>query len=294
VADASKFTISNYVVAYIDILGQQEALKKFPAVLNYDTDLNLLSQAMQETYVKIQEIRNYIKTFFEDKSKQKVGSAVSDRLSDKKRKDVERFEGEPIEFQHQGDYVVIYNKLNNYLGEPCVKPIWMMIGAIAGLLLDEFSKHTPIRGSIEIGVAADWDNFGIYGSAFFNAYKLERYVADYPRIVLGDEIFKYLSFWANNPKEDNVTKWNKELATRCLSIICKDRDDKLFLDFLSEKMSAFFGHVYDFSAPHICEQVLRGSEFAKQQYEHFKGKDPKLERRYKSLFDYYDNWQQNY
>ena len=71
----------------------------------------------------------------------------------------------------------------------------MMLGNCALAMLVHLGKGNPIRGAIEIGVAVDWKEFGIYGSALHSAYSLENSVAKYPRVIIGDELLKYLQLW---------------------------------------------------------------------------------------------------
>jgi hypothetical protein len=54
------------------------------------------------------------------------------------------------------------------------------------------SQGWPIRGGIELGLAMDIDNDDIYGPALARAYTLESKVAQYPRIVIGEELILYL------------------------------------------------------------------------------------------------------
>lgn len=54
------------------------------------------------------------------------------------------------------------------------------------------SKH-PMRGGIDVGLATEIGPEEIYGTALERGYLLERDVARYPRIVIGDELWKYLN-----------------------------------------------------------------------------------------------------
>jgi hypothetical protein len=282
--DNSQIYFRNYVVVYLDILGQTDALRKFPIILRKDADLNSLPNSFIETYGKAHKLRSDIKNYYEN-----FWAKVPEynNLSAQKRETIDRMKGNEIKFQPLSDAIVIYNKLNNSMEEVySIMPIYIMLGGSVMNLLSAFSNDIAIRGGMEIGVAADWEDFGIYGSALYNVIDLEKNVANYPRIVLGDEIMNCLEYWADNPKEDDLSRLNKKIADRCLSIIGEDGDGRPFIDFLSEKIPPFFENNYPIEK--FCLLTVKESEFIRREYERFKKeRNSKLTWRYKLLLDYF-------
>ena len=275
---------NNYVVVYLDILGQADALKTFPTILRKDADPNSLLKCFSETYGKAHILRSDIKSYYEYIQNQ---SAKYNNISVKHREATDRLKGNEIKFQPLSDAIVVYNKLNNSMDEMySIIPIYIMLGGSIMILLSAFSNEIAIRGGIEIGIAADWEDFGIYGSALYNAIDMEKNIANYPRIVLGDEIINCLEYWADNQKDDNLSILNKKKADQCLSIIGKDGDGRPFIDFLSEKVPPFFGNNYPIEK--FRELADKGTKFVKREYERFKKeKNSKLTWRYKLLLDYF-------
>lgn len=280
----SQIYFHNYVVIYLDILGQVDALKTFPTVLRKNADLNSLLKSFSETYGKAHKLRSDIKNYYG-----KFWDQIPkyDNLPIQQRETIDRMKGNEIKFQPLSDAIVVYNKLNNFMEEMySIMPIYIMLGGSIMNLLSAFSNKIAIRGGIEIGIAADWEDFGIYGSALYNAIDLEENIANYPRIVLGDEIINCLEHWADNQKEEPLCRLNKKIADRCLSIIGEDGDGRPFIDFRSENVPPFFENMYPIE--NFCLLSVKEEEFVKCEYERFKKeRNSKLTWRYKLLLDYF-------
>jgi hypothetical protein len=152
------------------------------------------------------------------------------------------------------------------------------------------SKVFPCGGGIEVGIAADWPEFGIYGSALYGAYDLGERIAQYPRIVIGEELRKYLSLWKEDTRSDPVCLLNRKLADKCWSIICEDQDGVPIVDFLSvDSICSLFGcKPGDQELQELKNAVAKGFEFVKAEHAKYKTeKNTKLAFRYALLLDYY-------
>lgn len=296
---SDKMMIFNYVVAYLDIMGQKDSLKQLPKVLLEDTDSKSYLPKIEETYGKTHQIRSLIKDYLKGMEDRIGHKSFYDNLSDEQRKNIEGMFS-PIEFRYFGDSVAVYSKLTNTGGMLSVNPIYQILIGMAINMMKGFSNHIVLRGGIDIGIAVEWEEFGIYGSALYSAYELESTIADYPRIVLGKELIDYLSYWKNNQGVDSVSRLNKQVANQCFSIISKDSDGRPIIDFLNENMQSLFGEterekIFNSLQPHVAN----GFDFIKKEYAHFekekdlnlsqleKEKYLKLSQRYKLLYDYY-------
>src|SRR5947209_11171441 len=90
------------------------------------------------------------------------------------------------------------------------------------------------RGGIDVGVGAEIEPGEIYGSALSRAVELESQVAQYPRIVIGDELMTYLIETTHLPGSDNTTRYIKGMAGKCLDLITADVDGRPILHYLGE------------------------------------------------------------
>jgi hypothetical protein len=95
------------------------------------------------------------------------------------------------------------------------------------------SKH-PLRGGIDVGLATEIGPAEIYGTALERAYLLESRVAKYPRLVIGDELWRYLNA-ALAQFESQTTPVSKAITAivkKTMQMITTDTDGQRILDYL--------------------------------------------------------------
>lgn len=145
------------------------------------------------------------------------------------------------------------------------------------------ASKRPIRGAIEVAWGVELHPGEIYGAAVARAYELESYVAGYPRIVIGQEMLKFLDLQCQNPKTDPFSQFDRALATRCREMILKDADGHTFLHYLGP---AFF-HAVTHSAH--GELYKKAHQFVVEQlHEHQTAQNSKLAFRYLHLLQYFN------
>jgi hypothetical protein len=164
-----------------------------------------------------------------------------------------------------------------------------MFWASAMSMLINLARKIAIRGGIEIGAAANWPGFGIYGSALYSAYDLESNTAKYPRIIVGDELMRYLDHWKRYDGTDNLGCINRKLVEYCGQMICEDVDGRWIIDFLSPDIPVLFGHdKHEKTSKFVREKREEGYRFVIEEQERYKrDKDSDLAFRYAHLLDYY-------
>jgi hypothetical protein len=95
------------------------------------------------------------------------------------------------------------------------------------------SKH-PLRGGIDVGLATEIGPDEIYGTALERAYLLECKEAKYPRILIGDELWRYLNVALANfqsqttPEAKSITA----IIGKISGLIATDCDGNRILDYL--------------------------------------------------------------
>ncbi len=279
----------NYVVVFLDLLGQKERLVELPKLVPSGGLTPELEKAIRNTYGATFALRETIKSGFEGHEHHKVDPKLLEGLTDTQRGLFKNMASSKIHLQYMGDAIVLYSKLTNEHGELSLRSILMMLGNCALAMLIQFGRGNPIRGAIEIGIAMDCEEFGIYGSALHSAYSLESRVAKYPRVLIGDELLKYLQLWEKEKGVDELTTVNKEVARRCFSVICEDIDGRAILDFLSTDLPSIFGHsAGDAQFKVLRKSVEEGFSFVSREYKRFVSeKSSELAFRYALLREYY-------
>jgi hypothetical protein len=282
--------VADHIVTCIDVLGQREKLKNFPRLIHGGVQPELLVTALKDTYGRVNRVRQLLETYFA------AGNPAPERypwfstLSEEQRRDFKRLASYTMNVRHFSDMIVSFSLLCNEDDQPSLAPVVQMLGSCAMSMLFSLAEGIAVRGGVDIGAAAVWPDFGIYGSAYYSAYDLESRVAKYPRIIVGEELFKYLQSWQQTTDEDPLSKYNSQLATTCFTMIREDLDGRQIVDFLNRKTWAAFGVTEEERLQALLQERDRGFKFILQEHDRFrKGpeRDSELAFRYALLASYY-------
>jgi len=103
----------------------------------------------------------------------------------------------------------------------------------AGLtFLGSMLNGHPIRGGIEIGIGFEPDPGEIYGPALSRAYALESKTAQYPRVVVGDELVKFITALSQQEITDRCSIVSRNMANECVQCLTYDSDGVAIIDYL--------------------------------------------------------------
>lgn len=279
-SDDEKLTVGHYLVAFVDLLGQRDKLKKLEAL---PSDLNgpeyaEFIQYIKETIGAIYDLQNTTKEFFESYTKNEYPAPFKAIPEFKKSHNSE------IKFQHFSDGLVIYVPLRTNDSYSPAKSVYGALIACGMLCLLGLAKKKPVRIGVSIGIAAELNKNEIYGSAVADAYELESFVAQYPRVVVSEEVVNYLLSYAqaNCEQNDFVCQMIKKTADSCLKIIARDFDGRAIISYLNDFFRNHLMHGAD-------DQVFSDAiSFVEDELEKFqKAQDSKLAFRYAILHGYF-------
>ncbi len=125
----------------------------------------------------------------------------------------------------------------------------------------------------------------IYGPALARAYNLESRIAQYPRIVIGEELIRYLQMIAMIAEHQEPTgeeKAHAEFAAKSMGLLAVDDDGRTFLDWLGSDIRNAFQQ--------DTGLVLRAYDFIIQESIKHKGdRNSKLGFRYTLLRNYIES-----
>jgi hypothetical protein len=154
--------------------------------------------------------------------------------------------------------------------------------AVCGLAIRAFASNVAFRGGVDVGIATMLDRGEVYGPALARAYNLESEIAEYPRVVVGNNLFDFLEMVAGQKPQSTFGTAAHEYAMECKRMIVQDTDGRQMLDFLGVEVKNRLGA----SVP--CSLVSKGHEFVKDEYEKFRQSgNEKLAPRYFRLLQYY-------
>lgn len=271
-----------YLVAFFDLLGQQEELRQMHALSNPENadEVEKFYQRIKKTYGAVKGMRSFFRGFFNGFTKRSIDIS---QLDHQQKRLFEQCKNNEIKIQQFSDCIAIFMPLRNDINKLPMRGVFGVLAAAATTFIHCLACGQPIRGGIDIGFAIEIDNEEIYGPALSRAYNLESSVAQYPRIVIGDELIKYLNLSCNQEDKDIFSTISKTSAKACLELLAIDDDGNPFIDYLGESLKKSFGEFYDNSlVSKAYKHVISESE------KHKKEKNPKLAFKYTLLRNYFE------
>ena len=152
-------------------------------------------------------------------------------------------------------------------------------------MLMQLAIGYPIRGGLDVGTGLEVDG-EFFGAARVKPYRLES-KAEHPRLVVGDELVRYLKTNARPEGPGIEQQMQALLAAKCLTFLIRDQDGKWILDYAGP------------GARSVLEQqpsgeiVAKARAFAQQSRTQFQKDSSKLGltlfQRYSKLVRYLDS-----
>jgi hypothetical protein len=277
---SSNLTFGHYLVAFVDLLGQREKLRKLDALPRDENGLEYREfvQTVKQTVGAVYDLQKTAKQFFHAFTGNTKDSPL-DVLPG-----FRRLNSSDIKFQHFSDGLLIYVPLRTDDQYSPAKGVYGALAACGGLCLIGLAKKWPVRIGVSIGVAAELNENELYGKAIADAYELESNVAQYPRVVVSNEVSDYLLGYANIKcdKDDLGCQITKKMAESSLKMLARDFDGRFIVSYLgdffrNQLMSGIDEFVYENAKSFIDEELKR----------HQEAQNSKLAFRYSLLHGYF-------
>jgi len=274
-----------HVVALIDFLGQASALARWDFVPSGAAEVSQWSLAVRQSMGRVALWRDEFRQQFEQYHSTKrdhenlfisrVPAETGDRFND--------FRQTALHHQYFSDTIIFYSPLQNEHGYWKVSNVAAFFVVCSLRFLTSLTEHTPLRGSIEVGMLSQFETGDPYGPGLAKAHQLESEVADYPRIVVGPTLLSYLDWLENNSGDDGATKANRIISSKCRDLITQDSDGRWILDYLNDT----FANACDKAAEWRKTQA-KAFAFVQAELDSFRDKgDKKLTERYERLAAYF-------
>jgi hypothetical protein len=268
-----KCRYGNYIASFVDILGQQEELKSVEEIVlnsmdkNDATNRKKVKRAFDKTYLPISDLR---KAFREE---------YYSLLNENTDKNLTFNRLETTSFS---DFVMNYFSLENTDMKTPIHGIYFMLFSTSIVFLKMLAKGVKIRGGIDIGVGMEISDKELFGPVLSNVYKLESTVSQYPRIVVGENLIKFLKDAIDITPASNSDKINIEFAKICFNVMIKDTDGVYIVDYLGENFEKYHGH-------DLTEFKNKAYDALVHEYQlHFNKGNQKLAERYFRVLNYFE------
>jgi len=276
-----------YLIIYFDLLGQREALRKITGIPVLESEKNPFLELARRSVGNVLMLRREFKSYFEGITSYVPNTAL---IAPEHRQKF--IESQKAIFHHYGfsDAIVIAVPLMNE-NENCtpMHGIFAALTATCGIALLALSLKVPVRAGIDVGVGVQIDDREIYGPALERAVRIEGELAEYPRLVVGQELYAYLSSVEKQKCRTHLGKIAANLAKRCRKLMVQDTDGRIILDYLGKNINEIFEN-------RIEKDIVQNAwDYIKEQHAtHIKEGNDKLSSRYFRMIRYFksrlDSW----
>ena len=262
--EEAKYHLSYRVTAFLDVLGQGEKLAMLKRMPQTTEEREKTRRLLAETAGYVLQLRRLLKQYFE---RFRQPSHLIDDLPPDVQ---EQIRTARLSATHRGfsDSLIMTVDLKS-TDEGCT-PITGVYGtliacAYLGLLC--LALERPIRGGLDAGLGLEIGNDEIYGPTLQRAYHLENRIADFPRIVIGDELWNYISAVESQAATTPLGRIASRLAEACKTLVTVDKDGCRILHILAPRMAELW------SAEYGVETFAK--RFVIAQQEHWKAENHK-------------------
>lgn len=265
----------HYIVGFFDLVGIGRELCELATFLEVkQEEIDRLGQLAR----RVMRFRDDFEKFGE--GEQRISQEFDEPCSDEERAWRTWHRGNPVKIFTFSDTVVAYSSLDITERHVPLESCSNILMKAAASQLFSLVRKTPVRGAIEIGLGIEISDMEVFGTGIYEAYRLERDVADWPRILVGKRLQKYIVDVANSACNCDSDDSNQVHAKLCLDLLRFDHDDVAMVDLLSPSFAAIAGDCYP-------EWLTKAKTFAAAELERFtKEGDSKLMARYTKLSAY--------
>lgn len=253
-----KFAIKDYAVCYFDLMGQREGLLR---KVREAVDLASVMPEVEQVSNAIIGFNNSIygaKSTIEQKPDELLRAlnfseeAIKPLVAEIKKLD--------FGIQQFSDTTIFYVSTDNRIGLG-VFASWCLV--LAANYLNLISNGILIRGGISIGRGWKFAPNCLYGPVMEDVYRLEGYVADFPRIVMSSETyqrFKTADILDAEELRRSGSSSNK-FALECAELFSKDFDGIYVLDYLSLSAIRGLWNMWGVPAGQIYSIIEKGLRY---------------------------------
>ncbi len=274
-----KLLFQHYLVVFIDILGQRRILREIKDLPTKDIEEEGFIKNIRATIGKVDAVRGAFRNFFKAAESHTANTKL---VPPEHREEFIASQKSEAYFYGFSDSIIIAVPLmSNDENCTAINGVYSAFVATSGISLIGLAAQITLRGGLDVGIATQIEGRELYGPALERAYFLENNLAEYPRFIIGKELFMYLNWVENQQFKTRLGEVAKKIAKFCREMIVQDTDGRAILDFMGERVR----EAADTSIN--AELVKSARDFVASQYKrHFDDENHKLSSRYFRLLRY--------
>jgi|ERR1017187_515761 hypothetical protein len=272
--ELANYILGYHLVAFLDVLGQREKFRQLRLPKTPEEYLTV-QEVLRDTAGFVSNLRAVFRTEFEALEAGRVNSQPgAEKVF------------HPNFLGFSDSFIASVPLMNSDEHLTPNTRIFSTLSAACIVLLTSLSSKHALRGGIEVGLATELSQGEIYGSALERAYLLESIEADYPRVLIGDGLWRYLSLGlCETEKLDTPAALNLgKLIRREMELTTLDADGRRILDYLGPGIASTS------TRTQANTLVKPAYQFVLDQQEHWLSKgNTRLSGRYAILRQYFES-----
>ena len=280
-----RWTAYNYLISFIDLLGQRDALKGqgLLPIFNSEEDRNQFNATLKDSIGAIVKLQDRADNMLSEGQQEPPESPFRTSLSAEHKAIFDAMLQTRVTTQRWSDGLVSFVRLGDNDIKCPLNGVFNIFGSAGSLCFMGLATQRPIRGAIDVAWGVEIHPGELYGAAVARAYELESFHAQYPRIVVSSRVVDFLQAYKNNLEQDIYSANNRALAELCLGMLKQDVDGLWILHYLGDRFRQAVTH------SHHNELYVEARKFVEQQLQlHQKTNNSKLAFRYFHLLQYFN------
>ena len=275
----------NYLISFIDLLGQRDALKGqgLLPVFKTEEDRKQFNSTLKDSIGAIVKLQARADDMLSEGQRDRPESPLRALLSNEQKVVWDEMIRARVTTQRWSDGLVSFVCLGDKDIRCPLNSVFNVFGSAGSLCFIGLASRRPLRGAIDLAWGVEIHPGELYGAAVARAYELESVYAQYPRIVIGPRVVAFLEAHKSNLEQDVYSANNRALAELCLGMLAQDADGIWILHYLGDQFRQAVTHA------HHSELYSGARKFVEEQLQlHQRTANSKLAFRYSHLLSYFE------
>jgi hypothetical protein len=286
------FTHGYWLVAFIDLLGQQEAFLKtdYLPEAGAAAKRDAFIKEVQASVGVIRAMRRILDSFRAAQTLANTGAdprAPINALPPEALARAKAMLERRVRDDRWSDGVMLSASLMPSEGHTIpILGVYDVLCTCGALMLAQLAMGHPIRGGIDVGTGMEVDG-ELFGASIVKAYRLESKRAHHPRLIVGQDLVNYIKASTTAPGLEAERQLERLMATALLPLIVRDEDREWIVDYAGPKAKEFTGGLRAADIP-IFAEARAFAHRSRSQYQQQGAEGIKLFEYYSRVVRYLD------
>jgi hypothetical protein len=272
-----------YLVAFLDLLGQTDELRRLGTLPHTADKLPEALSALKRTAGRVRSVRDAFENYLAA-ARSRENVPLNPSIAPEYRVRLDAAKGKFVQRGFSDCFVITTPLFGEEDPVRAVRDVYSVLFGIAGMSLVSMAQGKPLRGGIDIERGIEIYPGEVYGPGLLCAYELEKNEAKYPRVLVGSGLVNYLKSLRSLDASDRWLAHGRNMGSEVEQLICAAPDDgKPMVHMLSPVLMEL--------GEHLTMSATGAYAWAKSERERFISEgNEKLATYYSRLVEYFDGF----